>query len=104
MILVFEFALPDKPKLTVILEGEPYAEKSFSRNGYKIKEGKQLALEEGKGYLYMKCTEEFAKFAKEKLSGLASEAKPEAKDAVAKKIEEEESSAEVGFGSIFGSE
>jgi len=104
MILVFEFALPDKPKLSALLEADPYAEKSFSRNGYKIKEGKQVGLEEGKGYLYMKCTDEFAKFAKEKLTGLAAEAKPAAQSAVAKKIEEEESSAEVGFGSIFGSD
>ena len=102
MILVFEAPLPDKAKLVLLLDADPYAEKSFSRNGYKIKEGKLVGLEEGKLYIYMKCTDEFAKFAKEKLAGLAVEAKPEARDAVAKKIEEEESSAEVGFGSIFG--
>ncbi|MEM2137848.1 MAG: hypothetical protein QW568_02065 [Candidatus Anstonellaceae archaeon] len=50
----------------------------------------------------MKCTDEFAQFAKEKLTGLAVLCNPEVTAAVSKAIEDEESSAEVGFGSIFG--
>lgn len=94
--------MADKAKITAILAADPYAEKSFSRNGYKVKEGPQVGLDREKLYLYLKCPDEFVSFAKEKLSGLASEAAPEKSKAVIAKIEEEESSAEVGFGSIFG--
>ncbi|MCX8175498.1 MAG: hypothetical protein N3E51_04820 [Candidatus Micrarchaeota archaeon] len=104
MILVFELPLSDKPKLTAVLEADPYGEKSFSRNGYKIKEGAQVGLASDRLFLYLKCTEEFAKFAKEKLAGLAAEAKAEDAAKVSKAIEEEESNAEIGFGSIFGTE
>ena len=102
MILVFELPLTDKAKLTALLEADPYGKPSFTRNGYKVKEGKSAGLAAAKLCLYMQATDEFAAFAKEKLTGMAVEAAPEARDAVAKKIEEEESNAEVGFGSIFG--
>ena len=102
MILVFVISLPDKAKLTALLEADPYGEKSFSRNGYKMKEGKQVGLDADKLYLYMKCSDEFVSFAKEKLKEIAAEAKAEDAAKVSKAIEEEESTAEVGFGSIFG--
>ena len=102
MILVFELPSADKAKLTALLEADPYAEKSFPRNGYKVKDGTQAGQDKGKTYLYLKATDEFAAFAREKLKELAVEAKPEVRDQIAKKIEEEENSAEVGFGSIFG--
>lgn len=102
MILVFELPIADKAKLTALLEAEPYAEKSFSRNGYKLKEGSSVKQDATKAYLFLKCTEEFAQFAKEKLTGMAQECKPDVSSAVAKAIEEEESNAEVGFGSLFG--
>ena len=104
MILVFEFPLADKAKLAALLDADPYGQVSFSRNGYKMKDGAVAGEDKGKAYIYMKATDEFAKFAKEKLAGLATEAKPEVRDRVAKKIEEEESNAEVCFGSIFGSD
>jgi len=102
MILVFEFPIAEKAKLVAFLDSDPYGKPSFTRNGYKIKEGMQVGLDKEKGYLYMKASDEFAVFAKEKLKDKAVEAKPEARDAVAKAIEQEESNAEVGFGSIFG--
>ncbi|MCX8195360.1 MAG: hypothetical protein N3G22_04625 [Candidatus Micrarchaeota archaeon] len=102
MKLVFEVPLKDKAKLLAILEADPYGEVSFSRNGYKIKEGSVIGLDKGKAYLYISCSEEFAKFARAKLSGIAAECSPEVSSAVAKAIEEEENNAEVGFGSIFG--
>ena len=102
MILVFEFPMADKAKLTALLDADPYGHVSFSRNGYKMKDGAIVGEDKAKAYVYIKATDEFAKFAKEKLTGLATEAKPEVRDRIAKKIEEEESSAEVGFGSIFG--
>ena len=100
--LVFEVPIADKAKLTALLEADPYAEKSFSRNGYKLKEGATLGQDKEKAYLFIKATDDFAKFAREKLAGIAAEPKPEVAQAVSRKIEEEENSAEVGFGSIFG--
>ena len=102
MNLVFEVENKDKAKLTAIVEADPYAEVCFSRNGYKLKDGSALSEDKGKSYLFLKATDDFAKFAREKLNGVAAESAPEVRDRVAKKIEEEENSAEVGFGSIFG--
>lgn len=102
MYIVFEIPVADKAKLTAILEADPYAQPSFSRNGYKLKDGAVVGQDKEKAYLFIKCTDEFAKLAKEKLNGIAAECKPEVASAVAKKIEEEESNAEVGFGAIFG--
>ena len=102
MNLVFEFPIADKAKLTAFLDSDPYGKPSFMRNGYKIKEGVQVAQDKEKGYLFLKCTDEFALFAREKLKDMAVEAKPEAAAAVIKLIEEEESNAEQGFGAIFG--
>jgi hypothetical protein len=100
--LVFESPASEKAKLSALLEADPYAEKSFSRNGYKLKDGGILGQDKEKAYLLIRCTDEFAKFAREKLAAIASESKPEVAAAVKKKIEEEESNAEVGFGAIFG--
>ena len=102
MILVFEIPLADKAKLTALLDADPYGHVSFSRNGYKMKDGTIASEDKGKAYIYMKASDEFAKFAREKLKGIAEESKSDVRDRVAKKIEEEESNAEVGFGSIFG--
>ncbi len=102
MILVFEIPAADKAKLTAIIEAEPYAKTSFSRNGYKLKEGAAMKQDSAKAYLYLKCTDDFAQFAKEKMTGVATLSNPEVTAAVAKAIEEEESNAEAGFGSIFG--
>ncbi|MCX6772734.1 MAG: hypothetical protein NTV88_03105 [Candidatus Micrarchaeota archaeon] len=102
MILVFEAPIADKAKLTAFLEADPYGKPSFTRNGYKVKDGTTAGEDKAKAYIYLKATDEFVKFAKEKLAGLAVESAPEVRDRIAKKIEDEESNAEVGFGSIFG--
>jgi hypothetical protein len=67
-----------------------------------VKDGAVLGQDKEKIYVFIKAGDEFAAFAREKLKEVAAESKPEVSSAVAKKIEEEESSAEVGFGSIFG--
>jgi len=100
--LVFEAPTMNKAKVTAIVEAEPYAHVSFSRNGYKVKDGATIGEEKDKVYVFMRATDEFAKFAREKLKDVAAESKPEVAERVAKKIEEEESSAQVGFGAIFG--
>lgn len=102
MNLVFEMKLSDKAKAVAILEADPYGQVSFSRNGYKVKDGVLVGQDREKAYVFMRATEEFAKFAREKLKDVATETKPEVAAAVAKAIEEEESNAEVGFGAIFG--
>ena len=104
MIIVFEAPITEKAKINALLQADPYAEKSFSRNGYKTKEGSQVGLEKDKFDVYVKCADDFAPFAKEKLGGIMKEAPSTAVAAVSKAIEDEESSAEVGFGSIFGSD
>jgi hypothetical protein len=101
MELVFEAALADKQKVLSVLESDPYGNPSFSRNGYKVKEGIE-GLDKGKVYIFMRATEEFASFAKEKLKDVAKESSPQVAQAVAKAISEEENNAECGFGSIFG--
>jgi hypothetical protein len=102
MILVFELPAAEKAKMAAFLESDPYGKPSFCRNGYKLRDGTVLSQDKEKAYIYLKCTDEFAKFAKEKLTGMATEAKPEVASAIAKVIEDEESNAESGFGSIFG--
>jgi hypothetical protein len=103
MNLVFEVPIADKAKLTAILEADPYGKPCFSRNGYKMKDGAQVGQDREKTYVFMRATDEFAVFARAKLKELAAvESKPEVTAAVAKVIEDEESSAEQGFGSIFG--
>lgn len=102
MNLVFEAAIKDKPKLVAILEADPYGKPCFSRNGYKVKDGAQVSQDKEKCYIFMRATDEFAVFAKEKLKEIAVESKPEVVAAISKIIDEEENNAEVGFGAIFG--
>jgi len=100
--LVFEAPVSGKAKLVAILEADPYGKPSFSRNSYKVKDGIAVGQDKEKAYVFMRASEEFAAFAREKLKDVAAESKPEVTAAVAKAIEDEESNAEAGFGSIFG--
>ena len=102
MNLVFEAPIADTAKLIAMLEADPYAKTSFSRNGYKVKDGAVVGQDKEKIYAYLRASDEFASFAKEKLAGIAVESKHDVASAIAKKIEDEESNAEVGFGAIFG--
>jgi len=110
MNLVFEVPVKEKPKLVALLEADPYGKPCFSRNGYKVKDGAQVSQDREKCYVFMRATDEFAAFARGKLKALvdaegrelAVESKPEIVAAIAKIIEDEENSAEVGMGAIFG--
>jgi hypothetical protein len=99
---VFECPIEKKPEIAKLLEADPYGEKSFSRNGYKLKDGTILGEDAKTAYLYLSATDEFMKWAEEKLKGLVAESKPEVSARIIKKIEDEESGAEAGFGAIFG--
>ncbi len=90
--------------LKTLLESDPYGEKSFARQGYKLKEGKVIGGEQSKYYLYIKADADFYRTAEEKLKSISSLKRSEKKieENIVKKIEEEEGSAEQGFGAIFG--
>ena len=110
MILVFEAPSKDRAKLASLLEADPYGKPCFSRNGYKLRDGVTVSQDKEKAYIYIKCTDEFAIFAREKLKALVdgegkqivSESKPEVNAAISKVIADEENNAETGFGAIFG--
>ncbi len=102
MDLVFEALTSNKAKVIAIVEADPYGHTSFSRNGYKVKDGTVVGEDKEKVYVFMKATDEFAKFAKEALKDVAAVCAPEVAARVSKKIEEEESNSQVGFGAIFG--
>ncbi|MBS3069277.1 hypothetical protein J4441_02845 [Candidatus Micrarchaeota archaeon] len=102
MKIVYSAPASSKAKLTAILEADPYAHPSFSRNGYKVKDGSSLGEDKANIYLYLKCEEEVAKMAEEKLKDVAAKVPADVTERVIKKIEDEENSAEAGFGAIFG--
>ena len=86
-----------------ILEADPYAEDSFSRAGYKLREGKSLGMEDEGYFIYIRSeNENFLTKAKTKLADVAELLEGDKANAVATKIEEEEAAAAKGFGDIFG--
>ncbi|MBI5229232.1 hypothetical protein HY991_03915 [Candidatus Micrarchaeota archaeon] len=99
---VYECENSKKAQLTKILEGDPYAEDSFARVGYKLKDGGALGQDKGKIYVYVSANEDFIKKVDEKLKPVAVHCKPDIEVAIIKKITEEEESAESGMGAIFG--
>ena len=101
---VYECDSQQLGSLKTLLETDPYADKSFARQGYKLKEGKVIGGEQSKYYLYMKADADFFKAAEEKLKSINSlkRADKKVEESIVKRIEEEEGSAEQGFGAIFG--
>ena len=99
---VFAFEISKKKDLQEILDADPYAEDSFARLGFKLREGKSLGEDEETIYLYISGDEEFIKKAEGKLKGLAREMKEGEEEKVRGKIEKEEEEAGAGFGSMFG--
>lgn len=102
MYRVYECDSAKKADVTKILEADPYAEESFARNGYKIKDGGVLGEDKTKFYIYMSASNEFIKKADEKLKDLAKPAPAEVEKRVVEKVQKEEEEAESGFGSMFG--
>ncbi|MEW6036583.1 MAG: hypothetical protein AB1529_08285 [Candidatus Micrarchaeota archaeon] len=99
---VYECENQKKAELTKLLEADPYADDSFARVGYKLKDGAALGEDNGKTYLYMKASDDFIKKADEKLKAIVKIAPPDVEKRVAEKVVKEEEEAESGFGSIFG--
>ncbi|MFA5108414.1 MAG: hypothetical protein WC492_02695 [Candidatus Micrarchaeia archaeon] len=107
---IFEIDIAKKLELTKILEDDPYGEKktgeeehmSFSRLGYKLKDGVTIGEDEKKIFLLLRGSDDYLPFVKKYLGDLAKRCSQEVENRIIAKIEEEESSAEQGMGSIFG--
>ena len=91
-----------KAELTKILEADPYEKLSFSRLGYTIKDGKDFDLEKKTIIVINYFTDEEEKFITEKLKDICEDIPEEKAQEILKKLEEEESAAQSGFGSMFG--
>lgn len=102
MRAVFAFAAEKKKDLAPLLEADPYAQDSFARAGYKLREGASLGEKADTVYLYISAEEGFIKKAREKLKPLMREMEKGEEERVLGKIMEEEEAAEGGFGAIFG--
>jgi len=102
MYRVYECDIKKKADITKILEADPYAEDSFARVGYKVKDGAVLGEDKAKLYIYISAASDFIKKADLKLKDAAAIAKADVEKRVVAKIQKEEEEAESGFGSIFG--
>lgn len=101
---VYECDLKKKPEISKILEAEPYADDSFARMGYKVKDGEFIGEDKALMFIYIKASDDFLKKADARLHGKAERSKAEIEKRVAEKIQAEEESAEAGLGNIFGGE
>lgn len=102
MKVVFECENSKKGQMTKILEADPYADDSFARIGYKVKDGAVLGQDKAKVYVYLSTSEEFVKKATEKLKEIAVRCKPDVEAKIVEQITKEEEAAEGGMGAIFG--
>ncbi|MFH1306065.1 MAG: hypothetical protein ABIH83_00205 [Candidatus Micrarchaeota archaeon] len=108
MKIVYECDTSKKGELKKMLEDDPYGEKdekfakmSFSKLGYKLKEGSTISEDEKKLFLILRGSDDYGEFVKEKLKDLAKRCEKEIEEKVMKKIEEEETGAEMGMGAVF---
>lgn len=102
MYRVYECDSKKKADITKILEADPYADESFARVGYKVKDGAVLGEDKAKLYIYISAAADFFKKADLLLKDVSSIAKADVEKRVVAKIHKEEEEAESGFGSIFG--
>ena len=98
---VYECENPKKAQLMKILEADPYADDSFARVGYKVKDGVSVGEDRDKTYVYISASEEILKKGDEKLKDVAKGAPEEVQKRVQKKIEDEEDTVAAGV-SMFG--
>jgi hypothetical protein len=101
MYKVYECELSKKAEVMKILEADPYAEDSFARAGYKMKDGASVGEDKEKIYIYVLASDDFIKKADERLKDLAKPAEEEVQKRVEKKIREEEDQVAAGV-SMFG--
>ena len=101
MYRIYECEISKKAEVMKVLEADPYAEDSFARAGYKVKDGTSVGEDKEKLYVYISASEEFLKKADEKLKGLAKPAPDDVQKRVQEKISKEEDSVAAGV-SMFG--
>ncbi len=99
---VFGFPVEKKADLLAILEADPYAETSFARMGYKLKEGAQVGADPKMLYLYISADELAIKAAEEKIKAIEAVIPKETEKKVIEEVDKEEDNAVSGFGDIFG--
>ncbi|MFH1448682.1 MAG: hypothetical protein ABIG39_07505 [Candidatus Micrarchaeota archaeon] len=103
---VYEYESKEKGNIQKVIDTDPYADRSFSKQGYNIKEGKGVGGEGDKSYIYINAEPEFFQWAEEKFKEAEIQTfkrtSKKLEDKVIKAIEEEENAAESGFGAIFG--
>jgi predicted component of viral defense system (DUF524 family) len=102
MYRVYECDLGKRKDVTKILEADPYADDSFARMGYKVKDGQFIGEDKAKMYVYIKAADDFLKKADERLKGVVERCKGDIEKRIYDKIQAEEESAEAGLGDIFG--
>jgi hypothetical protein len=110
MKCVYETSMDKKTDMTKLLEEDPYGEKeegdfakmSFTKLGYKTKEGAMIEEDKDKIFVYLKGSDDYMPFVEKKFEGLAKRCEKEVEERIIKKIEDEEAAAEQGMGAIFG--
>ncbi len=105
MKYLYQFEQKVKKELEALLTKDPYADDSFARLGYVLKESKPLGLKGGFLVVYFKTEDE--KLISKLLGELKSiptcaELSAADKEIALKSIEAEEDNAASGFGAIFG--
>ncbi|MCC7552807.1 hypothetical protein KO317_04060 [Candidatus Micrarchaeota archaeon] len=91
-----------KAELKAILEDDPYGVINFSKLGFTLKDGSEFDLEKKTVVLINYFDDKEEKFILEKLKDVCEEAKEDKAQEIIKKVEEAESAAQSGFGSLFG--
>ncbi|VVC04689.1 Uncharacterised protein [Candidatus Burarchaeum australiense] len=103
---VYEINVSERLKLDTVLKADPYEDLSFSKQGYKLKEGAAAGGEAGKLYVYTSGDDAFFKYAEVKMKEAGVESAKRTAPATESKIialiHEEDANAEQGFGAIFG--
>lgn len=87
------------------LKEDPYSDMIFTRQEYELFDGAAVGLQQGKSYLYLKANDDFLARADLALAAkfrTVRRAAPDAEQKVLAKVQEQEESANAGFGSIFG--
>ena len=95
----------DYGKLKDILAADPYADDSFAKSGYVLKESKPMGLKGGFYLIYVKTADDSLVLKlKARLAVLPTLKELEGPDfeSVVSQIEAQEDSAASGFGSLFG--
>ncbi len=105
MNYVYKFEQKHKKELESLLTKDPYADDSFARLGYVLKESNAVGLKGGYFIVYFKTNDSTLS---KKLTDLlktiptCEEVTSSEKDSIAKLIDAEETQAASGFGAIFG--